>query len=70
MSPVVFDTRSNMQRLLNSIKPKLNLEIPEEWIRQQFFKLVVHPKFDLVIMMAICLNTFTMTLEHYDQTPA
>jgi hypothetical protein len=59
-----------MQRLLSSIKPKQLLDVPDEWIRRQFFALVAHPKFDAVIMLAICLNTFTMTLEHYDQTPA
>jgi hypothetical protein len=66
----VVRVRANMQRLLSSIKPQQLLEVPEEWIRQQFYKLVVHPKFDAVIMAAICLNTFTMMLEHYDQTPA
>ena len=68
-----FQTReqkqwSDMQRLLNSIKPKVQKVKPENIFRRFFFEIVNHPKFDIVIMICIMLNTLTMMMEHYHQT--
>ncbi len=59
---------SDMQKLLRSIKPKLKAERPESQPLAYIFDVTVHPKFDVVIMGCIILNTLTMTFEHYEQT--
>jgi len=57
-----------LTRACRSIKPKVQKFEPSDRIRKLVFRVVIHAKFDLVIMIAIMLNTFTMTLEHYNMS--
>ncbi len=59
--------RSDMRRLLMMIKPKIRANEPDNHYRKLFYWLVTNAKFDVVIMIAILLNTLTMMLEFYSQ---
>jgi hypothetical protein len=57
-----------MQRLLRSLKPKLDLDPPQQPLRRLCFHFIRHSLFEKTVLVAIMLNTLVMTLEHYGQT--
>ena len=60
--------RSNMQRVLQAIRPRLYIEEPYNPLRRWLFRVVKHRRFDHGIMACIVVNTLLMTLEHDRQS--
>jgi hypothetical protein len=60
----------NLNRVLEAIKPSLYEEAPPGAFRAAVFRVVKWHGFEKMIMGFITANTFLLSLEHYNQTPA
>ena len=60
---------SDLQRLLFAIKPRLHVKEPHNPVLRVMFKLARHPWLEGFIMLCIVLNTLTMMMEHWHQSP-
>ena len=64
----LWRSRSNMQRVLQAIRPKLYIEEPKNLLRRYVFRIVMHPTVDNAITGCIIFNTIVMALEHDGQS--
>jgi hypothetical protein len=60
--------RSNLQRLLESIKPALYLEEPASRWRAALFRAVKDRRFEPAVVAAILGNTLVLAMEHHGQS--
>ena len=56
--------RTNMQRVLQAVRPALYVEEPDSEWRRPFFRLISWRWFDPLVMVVILMNTVSLAMEH------